>query len=66
MARPRTSLSDYNPMRKGFPYIVEYTDGSMGHYTIYAHSADDARLRIMGQPEVDKVWLITGKRARVQ
>lgn len=58
MARPRTVLSDYNRMSKGFRYVVEYNDYSMGHGTIYAHSADDARIRLCNWPEVSKVWIV--------
>lgn len=56
-------------MRRGFNYVVEYNDYSMGHGTIYAHNAEDARKRLCNWEEVSKVWIVgkatcavTGKR----
>ena len=46
MARPRTILSDYNPMRLGFGYVFEFEDGTSKHGRIYAHNCTDAAGRL--------------------
>lgn len=44
MARKRY-FGDY-PRIPGWRFVIQYEDGSIGHGTIYAHSIDDARIRL--------------------
>lgn len=52
MARQRTFLSDYNPMRKAFPYVLILDDGTIEHAKIYAHDIDDAVNRLVQRPGI--------------
>lgn len=52
MARPRTFLSDYNPMRQAFPYVMVLDNGKVIHAKVYAHDIDDAVDRLVQHPNI--------------